>query len=201
MKKFPKIAALVMALSCALLIVACATENSGNVTAAQDENSAVKDATITSRTVTFAPIYFQDVPQEEVIAQMEEMGCTDVQPAEDGSYTVTMPIEVYNGLVDNLYEGSKEFLDTLAGSEDFPSVESVTYDESFSEVIINLNTTELSFGEVFLTWGVGLNTTIYQQIAGQEVMTHVVVLDPEGNEVQSGTFPNDFEAAAELETH
>ena len=63
-------AAVVVCALCAGL-TGCATQNSGNVTSDQDENSAVEKATMTTRTVTFPAIFFQDtapLPQHQVLS-------------------------------------------------------------------------------------------------------------------------------------
>lgn len=68
---FGKSAGAVIAIAvamCALCagLAGCATQNSGNVTSEQDENSAVEKATITTRTVTFPALFFQDSAAEDV---------------------------------------------------------------------------------------------------------------------------------------
>ena len=69
--------AMVVCTLCAGL-AGCATQNSGNVTSEQDENSAVEKATITTRTVTFPALFFQDTAAEDVQANLQEQGCTDI---------------------------------------------------------------------------------------------------------------------------
>ena len=72
---------------CALCVglAGCATQNSGNVTNEQDENSAVEKATITTRTVTFPAIFFQDTAAEDVQANLQDWGCADIIANENGS--------------------------------------------------------------------------------------------------------------------
>ena len=91
---FGKSAGAVMAFAmgmCALCVglAGCVTQNSGNVTSDQDENSAVEKATIATRTVTFPALFFQDTAAEDVQANLQEWGCTDIVANEDGSYTAT----------------------------------------------------------------------------------------------------------------
>ena len=58
------------AVACALCatMAGCASQNAGNVTSENDENSNVEAATITTRTVTFPSMYFQDQATEDVQA-------------------------------------------------------------------------------------------------------------------------------------
>ena len=65
---------------CALCagLAGCATQNSGNVTSEQDENSAVEKASVSTRTVTFPALFFQDTVAEDVQANLQEWGCTGI---------------------------------------------------------------------------------------------------------------------------
>ena len=107
--------AMVMCTLCAGL-AGCATQNSGNVTSEQDENSAVEKATIATRTVTFPALFFQDTVAEDVQANLQEWGCTDIVANEDGSYTATMPIDKYNELVDSWHDSTAKQLDEIPNS-------------------------------------------------------------------------------------
>lgn len=188
-------------MTAALVLGGCATDNSGSVTTAQDENSAVQEATITTRTVTLPAIYFQDQVEDEVRAQLEQSGCTDIEVDEGGAYTFTMPIDKYNQMVDAAYASTKESLDGIPNSESYPSISAIEYDDAFSEVTLTATTDSLGLSEMFVGWAVGLSSNMYQQLAGQPVNCQVTVLGPEGVEIQLGTYPDDFQSAGTAEAH
>lgn len=187
---------------CGLLALGgCATSNAGSTTSATDENSAVEEATLATRTVTFPALYFQNQTEEEAKAALEGNGATDIVVNEDGSYTMTMGIDKYNELVDGLYTATQKALDEIPNSESFPSITSIEYDETFSVVTMTSAARELGLSEMFVGLTGGLAANMYQQIAGQPVNCTVTVLDPDGNEIQSNVYPDDFESAATPEAH
>ena len=182
---------------CALTLFGCATENSGSTTSDQDEYSAVEDATPTTRTITFPAVYFGDLSSEEAIAQLEDAGCTDVVDNGDGSYTATMPLDLYNSMVDEVYASAKSSLDAIPNSEDYPSITAVEYDDTLANITFTSSESELGLQEMFVNWVAAIYACMYQQLAGQPVQCTVTVVDGDGNTVQEGTYPDDWEAAGE----
>ena len=184
-----------IALSCTLCagLAGCATQNSGDVTNDQDEHSAVEKATIATRTVTFPAAFFEDTPAEDAQANLQEKGCTDIVANEDGSYTATMPLDKYNDLVDSLHDSTAEQLDEMPGSDDWPTITAVDYDDQFSEVTLTTSSSQIGLKEVFAPMAAGLAACIYQQFAGQPVSCAVSIVDQSGAELVSATYPDAFD--------
>lgn len=177
-------------------LTGCATENSGSVTSKTDENSAVEEATLTTRTVTFPAIYFGEADQAETIASFEDEGWTDIEAHEDGSYTVTMPISDYNTLVDELKVNVEAALDDLPNTEDCPHITGIEYDESFAKIslITNVSSTDnLTFAELFMPMTAGVIGCMYQQIAGFDVSCEVSVVGSDGGVLDSVLYPDALE--------
>lgn len=172
------------------LLGGCATDKSGDVTSETDERSAVELATPTTRTVTFAPIFFDGWSQEDAVSELQDKGYTDIMPQEDGSYTVTMTIGEYNELVDALYASVSETLDGLANSEDYPSIIAVEYDDTFSTIKFTSSKFSLDLTEMFIDWSAAIPACMYQQIAGQPVSTTITVFDADGGIIQEATYPD-----------
>lgn len=192
---FGKSAGAVIAIAmvmCALCVglVGCATQNSGNVTSEQDENSAVEKATIATRTVTFPALFFQDTVAEDVQANLQEWGCTDIVANEDGSYTATMPIDKYNELVDSWHDSTAKQLDEMPNSETWSTITAVDYDEQFSKVTLTTSNSQVGLSEAFAPLQAGLIACIYQQFAGQPVSCVVSIVDQSGAELASTTYPD-----------
>ena len=173
-----------------LLLTACATQNSGDVTSKQDEHSAVEKATITTRTVTFPAAYFSDKTAEEVQANLQEKGCTNITANENGSYTVTMSIDKYNTLVDSMHESVANQLDEMPNSENWPTITSVEYDDQFSAVKLTLSSSKVGLQEAFAPLTAGVISCMYQQIAGQPVSCTVSMVDQSGAELSSSIYPD-----------
>lgn len=182
----------VVALSCALCagLAGCATQNSGNVTSDQDENSAVEKATITTRTVTFPAMFFKDTAAEDVQTKLQEQGCTDIVANEDGSYTATMPIDKYNDLVDSWHDSTAKQLDEMPNSDNWPTITAIDYDDRFSKVTLTTSSSQVGLSEAFAPLQVGLVACMYQQFAGQPVTCVVGIVDQSGVELASATYPD-----------
>lgn len=198
----PKTAFKTMALLSAGLLaivcfMGCATQNSGTTTTATDEHSAIEDATVATRTITFPEIYFGESTEDEAKATLADLGCTEIIANENGSYTATMPIDEYNAFVDALYDGTKEALDSIPNSDDYPSITEIEYDETFSTITMTSSASQLGLSEMFVNWTAGLCGCMYQQIAGQDVSCAVTVVDQDGSVIQGGMYPDDWEKASE----
>ena len=178
--------------ACALCLtmVGCATQNSGNVTSSQDENSAVEKATITTRTVTFPSGLFTDKSADEVKAILQEKGCTDIMANENGSYTATMPIDKYNEFVDSLHAGVVKQLDEMPNSDNWSTITAISYDDQFSKVTLTTSNTQVGIKEAFAPLQVGLIACMYQEFAGQPVSCAVSIVDQSGAELSSTTYPD-----------
>ena len=180
------------AVSCALCVTmaGCATQNSGNVTSAQDENSGVEAATITTRTVTFPAAYFADQTEDEVRERLQNMGCTDIVVNESGSYTATMPLDKYNALVDSWHESTANPFNEMPNSEQWSTITAIDYDDQFSKVTLTTSSSQVGIYEAFAPLQVGLVACMYQQFAGQPVNCVVRIVDQSGAELSSSTYPD-----------
>lgn len=189
-----------VALSIVICLTGCATANSGTTTSASDTNSAVQGGTITTRTVTFPKIYFQDKSTDEITSGLESLGCTDVTPNDDGSYTATMPLDKYNEFVDKMHTQVKSTLDAMPNSDSFPNISSITYDEQFSNITINLSVNQLGLQDMFDGYGSALVAIMYQQIAGQPVKCNVTVVGSDGSTLASNVYPDDMQKTSATST-
>lgn len=180
------------AVACALCatMAGCASQNAGNVTSEQDENSNVEAATITTRTVTFPSMYFQDQATEDVQAQLQEQGYSDITANEDGSYTVTMSIDKYNDLVDSMHDTVANQLDGMPNSENWQTITAIQYDDQFSNVTLTTSSSQVGLREAFAPLQAGIISCMYQQIAGQPVKCTVSIVDESGAELSSSVYPD-----------
>ena len=112
-----------------------------------------------------------------------------------------MTIDKYNEMVDAMHANVKESLDGIPKSEEYPSISAIEYDDTFSKITLTATTDSLGLSEMFVGWAVGLPSNMYQQLSGQSVNCQVMVLGPDGAEIQSGTYPDDFQSAGTAEAH
>jgi hypothetical protein len=197
-KRMGEIAVCVFA--CALmacLACGCATKNSGTTTAQTDDNSAVEQATLTTRTVTFPKVYFNDADQDQATQTLEGLGATDIVANDDGSYTATLPIDKYNALVDTLHEGVAGNFDAMPGSDSWKDVTAVDYADDFSQVTFTLSTSSLGLQDMYLSYAGGIYGCMYQQIAGFPVNTEVVILAADGSQLSDTSYPEAWEKASD----
>ena len=173
-------------------LAACgSSQNVGTTTSGSDEYSYVEEVTPTE--VTFPVYYFGEDTEEEATTTLEELGCTAITKNEDGSYTCTMPSDKYADLVDGMREVVVNSLEELPESEDFPNVDSVEYDDQFSQVTLHMSVYELGFDDIFTPYVPGMLAVMYQQIAAQPVHCSVNMVDPDGNDLGTMDFPEALE--------
>lgn len=192
MKKASKLAAL--ALACALsasIVAGCSGSGSGGDAAgsASDAGSGTPSATA-DQDVTIPASYFTEaVSADEAVSQLEDAGCTDVTANDDGSYSATMDADSYNKMVSDLHE---RVLDAIATAQDgttYPNIASVTYDDGFTAMQVNLNTDTPGLEDTYALAAVGVPAATYQQVAGLPVGCDVSLVLEDGTVQQTRSFP------------
>lgn len=174
------------------VLAGCAAPNTGTTTSATDEYSAVEEATLTTRTVTFPSVYFEKISQEEALSTLEGLGATDVVAHDDGSYTATLSLDTYNRIAKELYDSVTSTLDEVVSKGDFPTLESIEYTDDFGMVTIYANRSDIGL-DIFSAYAVGVPVIMYRQFAGLPVESQVVYVDQNGDTIKEINIPDDFQ--------
>ena len=193
--------AVLAALACAFALCGCqvsfpgtsepAEEHVYGMPAELDPNApAAEDAPeVQTRQVTFPASCFAVLGATNPGACLAGLGCTGIVEHEDGSYTAIMPVEAHAALVETVYQMAKEAIDGLVGSEKYPNVAAVDYDEQFATVTVLFTGTEVTAEEALVAHVPGEMAVLYQTVAGLPVGCDVILVGADGSELASTVFP------------
>ena len=155
-----------------------------NASSAEEDTPAVQ-----TKQVTFPASYFVSLGATNPGACLAGLGYTGIVEHEDGSYTATVPVEAYAELVETVYQTTKNTIDALVGSEKYPNVAAVDYDEQFATVTVLFTGTEVSAEEALVAHVPGEAAVLYQTVAGLPVGCDVILVGADGSELASTMFP------------
>lgn len=157
------------------------TEESGGIEV--DEGFLTVDITFPASLVGLGD---EDMTQESVDASAAEAGYLGGKLNSDGSVTYTMTKLKQRELLNEL---RSEFDDSIEETlADFPNVKSVTRNDDFSEISIEVTEEDLATG--FLAFGFSFTAYFYQVLDGKEFETDIVFVDAAtGEELSRTTYP------------
>ena len=149
--------------------------------------------------VVIPSIYFDGVPDEQIIAEAEELGIEETSIGEDKrDVTYVMTKEKQEELVQGLEENLKEFFNYVLKT--LSSFQAIDYDEGFEEITVSVNKENyLQDGnvEAFGTLGILQRTRYYHYFKGkseEDIYIRLVVKDEETDEIiEEIIYPDDIE--------
>lgn len=166
-----------------------ATEPEDNPEAEAETENEAGNATETL-TITYPGSFFEDDESDsEIRAFLEEKGYTNVTKNDDGSWTVTMPAEVYEAYIAALNEGLEETINALKDPESWPNIASIEHNEDYSEIVITLKTNKMTATDSFAPMSVGIPVCSLQEASGGIAKCHVVILGSDGTQLKETTYP------------
>ena len=125
----------------------------------------------------------ESITQEQVDSSVAEQGYLGGKLNDDGSVTYTMTKVKQREMLDELKSSFDESIqETLA---EYPNVKSVTRNDDFSEISIEVTEQDLATG--FLAFGFSFNAYFYQVLDGKEFATDIVFVDANSGEELSRT--------------
>lgn len=141
-------------------------------------------------TITYPRGYFEtDKTDAEARAYLEEKGYTNVTKNDDGSWSVTMPADVYDAYIAALDEGLRETVDALKDSEDWPNIASTEHNEDYTEVTITLKTDKMTLTDQFAPMSVGIPISALQEASGGAAYCHITIKGSDGSVLKETTYP------------
>jgi hypothetical protein len=157
------------------------TEEAGGIEV--DEGLLTVDITFPE---SFVSMGETEVTQETVDASAAEQGYLGGKLNDDGSVTYTMTKLKQRELLDQMKSDFDESIqETLA---EYPNVKSVTRNDDFSEISIEVSEQDLATG--FLAFGFSFTAYFYQVLDGKEFATDIVYVDAAtGEELSRNSYP------------
>lgn len=157
------------------------TEEAGGIEV--DESLLTVDITFPE---SFVSMGETEMTQETVDASAAEQGYLGGKLNDDGSVTYTMTKLKQRELLDQMKSDFDESIqETLA---EYPNVKSVTRNDDFSEISIEVSEEDLATG--FLAFGFSFTAYFYQVLDGKEFATDIVYIDAAtGEELSRTSYP------------
>lgn len=157
------------------------TEESGGIEV--DEGLLTVDITFPE---SFVSMGETEMTQETVDASAAEQGYLGGKLNDDGSVTYTMTKLKQRELLDQM---KSDFDDTIQETlAEYPNVKSVTRNDDFSEISIEVSEQDLATG--FLAFGFSFTAYFYQVLDGKEFATDIVYVDAAtGEELSRTSYP------------
>lgn len=179
MKKF----VLIMTLLIMALITGCSSPESSSTaekentdsTKQEESNESVEvDKGLLNVEVTLPASLFEGEDVDATIAEVEKEGI-QVTKNEDGSLTYKMSKSQHKDMLKELETGVIESIEEMKTSEDFVSIQDITYNPSFSEftMIVDKAAYENSM-DGFAAFGLGLSGMYYQLFNGTDAEDYQV---------------------------
>lgn len=198
MKKFKILFLLLLSVA----LVACSSDDEAKKET-ETENVAV-DKGLLNVELTLPASFFEGQDMDEVIAEAEENGAKEVTKNEDGSLTYKMSKSEHKKMMDEMEKEMITFIDEMETSEDYPSIQKVEYNKSFTEytVVVDQEAFESGF-DGFGLLGLAIQSMYYQVFDGvkeEDYQTTVHMKNAETSEVfDTIVYPDALEDMGETE--
>lgn len=175
--------------------VACSSQNSndtGNTETSETTTQMVDESLINVEFTAPASFFSDDNPAtDELTQEQKDKGIKSAKINDDGSVTYTMSKKDFKTFKE---ETKKSIEDSLSNiPSDYTCVKSVDYNDDFSKITLNVNRSEYSDGmNFFAVYSAGLYDQMYQAYTGtpqDKLSVTVTVVDENGNEIETGTYP------------
>lgn len=195
------------------LLTACSSSDETNATKEEstkankneETNESVDvDKGLLNVEVTLPATFFEGEDVDNSIAKAEKDGI-EVKKNEDGSLTYKMSKSKHKEMMEELETGLIESVEEMKNSDDFVSIQDVTYNKSFSEftMVVDKAAYENSF-DGFATFGLALSGMYYQLFDGVDPKKYevkIIMKDAATDEVfDEVVYPEALEAMGAEET-
>ena len=143
-------------------------------------------------TITIPADYVSSTTQEELDAEVAEVGCKATLN-DDGSATYVMTKKQHKKLMDDIATNINDSLNKMVGSEDYPNITSVTANSDFTEFTVTTKNAEPDMSESFAVMSFYMFGGLYHIFNGTTVDNiHVDYVNADSGEVISSADSSDM---------
>ena len=148
--------------------------------------------------ITLPAEFFEGESEETIKASAKDQGIKDVTIEEDGSVTYTMAKEDHEVMLEQLTKDMATSIEEIAVSEEYPSIQDITYNKDFTEYNLTVDREAYENGfDSMVLFGLILSTTSYKLFEGEQeenVKVKFNYIDAATNQVyDSSIYPDDME--------
>ncbi|WP_440896380.1 hypothetical protein ACS127_17945 [Amphibacillus sp. Q70] len=175
------------------------TADDSETTNESDEENIEVDKGLLNVEVTIPASFLDDDSDiDEIKAEAEKMGVTEITTNDDGSLTYKMPKSVHKEWLKQTADEIDATIQELVSSDDFVSIRDVEVNNDYSKfnMVVDRETFEDSL-DGFATVALGVSGTMYQYISGTNSDDYNVTIDvvdeSSGEVIDSIVFPEVLE--------
>lgn len=164
-----------------------------------DEDGSVDvDKGLLNVEVTIPSSFLEGEDKEEVIAEAEDAGVSEVEENDDGSLTYKMSKSTHKEMMGEIKTSIQETIDEIVNDEDYASIEDITANDSFSKFTLSVNQEEYENSlDGLATFSLAVSALYYQLFDGVDADDYdveILMENIETNEVfDSVVYPEAFE--------
>lgn len=134
----------------------------------------------------------EGVDADDVRAEYERQGYTDITVAEDGSLRIRLTRNQHKALVDVMNNHTGKELSSHLDSAATTGVRAIEHDDAFRIITIRVDESVFPPDRAHVTsWSVGITAATWQAYAGHEVDVNVRLVDSEGTLLEVVSIPED----------
>lgn len=174
-----------------------ASVNPAPIAETATEKGIQVDKGLLSNKITLPGSLFKGKTAEQIKADAQNSGVSEVTINADNSVTYKMTKEAYNKMMKETTDAMKQQIDNMKSGKDFKSIKDVKYNSNFTEftVVVDKAAFEGSF-DGFSALGIGISSMFYQAVDGvatEKLKTTIKYEDEKtGNVFNTVVYPDAF---------
>lgn len=193
MKIFKNISIVILIILSLLVLTGCGKSEPTNQVG--DEPIVGVDEGLINVEITIPAGFIGEQTQEDLTAIANENGYESITLNSDGSATYKMNKLQHKKMMKEMYDGFKQSLNEMIGSEDYPNFTEIEFNENFTDFTIKTKSKELDMNESFSVMAFYMYGGMYNLYSGEEVdNVHVKFVNSDSGETISESNSKDAES-------
>lgn len=193
MKILKNISIVILIILSLLVLTGCGKSEPTNQV--EDEPIVGVDEGLINVEITIPAGFIGEQTQEDLTAIANENGYESITLNSDGSATYKMNKLQHKKMMKEMYDGFKQSLNEMIGSEDYPNFTEIEFNENFTDFTIKTKSKELDMNESFSVMAFYMYGGMYNLYSGEEVdNVHVKFVNSDSGETISESNSKDAES-------
>lgn len=153
--------------------------------------TATQGQGVQGRRFTVPQAYFGSKDEGASRRALEEAGGTDIVRDSDGNYTVTMSDTAFEAFCEADLDRTRQLLDAIPNSPDFPQVSAIAYNDGLTEVALTCTKAGMGSQGENAASTVIYAACLHQVIVGDDLACTVRLVDGQGQVLDTYGAPAD----------
>lgn len=193
MRIFKNISIVLLIMLSLLVLTGCGKSEPTNQV--EDEPIVGVDEGLINVEITIPAGFIGDQTQEDLTAIANENGYESITLNSDGSATYKMNKLQHKKMMKEMYDGFKQSLNEMIGSEDYPNFTEIEFNDNFTDFTIKTKSKELDINESFSVMAFYMYGGMYNLYSGEEIdNVHVKFVNSDSGETISESNSKDAES-------